>query len=96
MRTAPAHRGLPAWDEGLAAPAIPDHLAIHDNALADAVLDVRQPFGPGRGTLAADALRAMRGAGCVPTSIEFVETSPVLRDKQLEAVPGATLCPVFS
>ncbi|WP_243123343.1 N-acetyl-alpha-D-glucosaminyl L-malate synthase BshA [Thermaerobacter sp. FW80] len=53
MRTAPAHRGLPAWDEGLAAPAIPDHLAIHDNALADAVLDVRQPFGPGRGTSAA-------------------------------------------
>jgi SAM-dependent MidA family methyltransferase len=32
-------------------------------------------LGPGRGTLAADALRAMRGAGLVPP-VHLVETSP--------------------
>jgi SAM-dependent MidA family methyltransferase len=45
-------------------------------------------LGPGRGTLAADALRAMRAAGLVPP-VHFVETSPVLRRAQAERVPGA-------
>ena len=35
-------------------------------------------LGPGRGTLAADALRAMAGAGLEP-AVELVESSPVLR-----------------
>ncbi len=46
-------------------------------------------LGPGRGTLAADALRAMAKAGLVP-AVHFVETSPVLRAAQAERVPGAT------
>ena len=46
-------------------------------------------LGPGRGTLAADALRAMGKAGLVP-SVHFVETSPVLRAAQGQRVPGAT------
>ncbi len=45
-------------------------------------------LGPGRGTLAADALRAMAKAGLDPP-VHFVETSPVLRTKQREAVPAA-------
>ena len=45
-------------------------------------------LGPGRGTLAADALRAMRGAGLDP-EVHFVETSPVLRAAQAARVPGA-------
>jgi NADH dehydrogenase [ubiquinone] 1 alpha subcomplex assembly factor 7 len=45
-------------------------------------------IGPGRGTLAADALRVMRAAGCEP-AVEFVETSPVLRGAQAAAVPEA-------
>jgi SAM-dependent MidA family methyltransferase len=45
-------------------------------------------LGPGRGTLAADALRAMRAAGLEPP-VELVETSPVLRKAQAERVPGA-------
>jgi SAM-dependent MidA family methyltransferase len=45
-------------------------------------------LGPGRGTLAADALRAMRAAGLTP-EVHFVETSPVLRAAQAERVPGA-------
>ena len=45
-------------------------------------------LGPGRGTLAADALRVMRGAGFAG-AVHFVETSPVLRTAQAEAVPGA-------
>jgi SAM-dependent MidA family methyltransferase len=45
-------------------------------------------LGPGRGTLAADALRAMRAAGLVP-EVHFVETSPALRAAQAERVPGA-------
>src|SRR4051812_34952478 len=40
-------------------------------------------LGPGRGTLAEDALRAMRGAGLAPP-VELVETSPVLRAAQAE------------
>ncbi|MEA3046587.1 MAG: dehydrogenase [ubiquinone] 1 alpha subcomplex assembly factor 7 [Sphingomonadales bacterium] len=42
-------------------------------------------LGPGRGTLAEDALRAMRGAGLAPP-VELVETSPVLRLAQAERV----------
>jgi SAM-dependent MidA family methyltransferase len=45
-------------------------------------------LGPGRGTLAADALRAMRAAGLDPT-LELVETSPVLRDAQAQRLAGA-------
>ena len=46
-------------------------------------------LGPGRGTLAADALRVMRSAGLDP-AVHFVETSPVLREAQAAAVPGAS------
>ncbi|PTQ13579.1 methyltransferase [Sphingomonas oleivorans] len=45
-------------------------------------------LGPGRGTLAADALRAMRRIGLAPL-VHFVETSPVLRAAQAERVPDA-------
>jgi NADH dehydrogenase [ubiquinone] 1 alpha subcomplex assembly factor 7 len=45
-------------------------------------------LGPGRGTLATDALRVMRSAG-FSGGIHFVETSPVLRDLQQQAVPDA-------
>ncbi|HEX9954957.1 MAG TPA: SAM-dependent methyltransferase [Allosphingosinicella sp.] len=45
-------------------------------------------LGPGRGTLAADALRAMRAAGLTP-QVHFVETSPILRKAQAERVPQA-------
>ena len=45
-------------------------------------------LGPGRGTLAADALRAMARFDFVP-EVHFVETSSVLRGKQAEAVPQA-------
>ena len=38
-------------------------------------------LGPGRGTLASDALRVMRGAGLNP-SVHLVETSPTLREAQ--------------
>ncbi|MFD1612452.1 class I SAM-dependent methyltransferase [Sphingomonas tabacisoli] len=46
-------------------------------------------LGPGRGTLAADALRAMKSAGLTPP-VHFVETSPTLRERQRERVAGAT------
>jgi SAM-dependent MidA family methyltransferase len=45
-------------------------------------------LGPGRGTLAADALRAMRPAGLDP-AVHLVETSPVLREAQAKTVPEA-------
>jgi NADH dehydrogenase [ubiquinone] 1 alpha subcomplex assembly factor 7 len=45
-------------------------------------------LGPGRGTLAADALRAMARAGLSP-QVHFIETSPILRRAQAERVPGA-------
>ena len=45
-------------------------------------------LGPGRGTLAADALRAMAVLGRTP-EVHFVETSPVLRKLQKERVPHA-------
>ncbi len=45
-------------------------------------------LGPGRGTLAADALRAMKAAMLAPP-VHFVETSPLLRDAQAERLPAA-------
>jgi SAM-dependent MidA family methyltransferase len=45
-------------------------------------------LGPGRGTLAADALRVMRSAGLDPP-VHLVETSPLLREAQSKTVPGA-------
>jgi SAM-dependent MidA family methyltransferase len=45
-------------------------------------------LGPGRGTLAADALKVLRGAG-FSGGVHLVETSPVLRDIQSQAVPDA-------
>jgi NADH dehydrogenase [ubiquinone] 1 alpha subcomplex assembly factor 7 len=45
-------------------------------------------LGPGRGTLAKDALRAMAKAGLEPP-VHFVETSPALRAAQAQAVPHA-------
>ncbi len=45
-------------------------------------------LGPGRGTLAVDALRAMATVGFVP-EVHLVETSPVLREKQAERLPHA-------
>jgi SAM-dependent MidA family methyltransferase len=45
-------------------------------------------LGPGRGTLSADALRAMSRAGFAPM-VHMVETSPVLRAAQARIVPGA-------
>jgi len=46
-------------------------------------------LGPGRGTLATDALRAMQQARLAPT-VHFVETSVTLRERQREAVPHAS------
>ncbi|HEY5721043.1 MAG TPA: SAM-dependent methyltransferase [Allosphingosinicella sp.] len=45
-------------------------------------------LGPGRGTLGADALRAMAAAGLRPP-VHLVETSPVLREAQARKLPGA-------
>jgi SAM-dependent MidA family methyltransferase len=45
-------------------------------------------LGPGRGTLAADALRAMARAGLEPP-VHFIETSPRLREEQAKRVPYA-------
>lgn len=63
--------------------------------LADLWMRAGQPrdiayveLGPGRGTLAADALRALASAGCRP-AVHLVETSPVLRRAQARAVPQA-------
>ena len=46
-------------------------------------------LGPGRGTLADDALRSMAGAGLHP-QVHLVEGSPALRAIQAAALPGAT------
>ncbi len=46
-------------------------------------------LGPGRGTLAADALRTMARFGCTPLGVDLVETSPTLRAAQLTRVPTA-------
>lgn len=45
-------------------------------------------LGPGRGTLASDALRVLR-AGGFEGQVHLVETSPVLRETQRHALPGA-------
>ncbi|MEO6255844.1 MAG: SAM-dependent methyltransferase [Sphingomicrobium sp.] len=45
-------------------------------------------LGPGRGTLAADALKVLRQAGFAGT-VHLVETSPELRAKQAGLVPDA-------
>jgi NADH dehydrogenase [ubiquinone] 1 alpha subcomplex assembly factor 7 len=49
-------------------------------------------LGPGRGTLARDALRAMKRYGLEP-EVHFVETSVALKELQLEAVPRARFYP---
>ena len=53
-------------------------------------LAVYAELGAGRGTLARDALRLLRAAG-FRGEVHFVETSPVLRDAQIGAVPEAQL-----
>ncbi len=45
-------------------------------------------LGPGRGTLAADALRVIQSAGLEP-EVHFVETSPILRQAQRRSHPNA-------
>ncbi len=45
-------------------------------------------LGPGRGTLAQDALRVAKRYGLEP-SVHFVETSTALKDVQLASIPGA-------
>jgi SAM-dependent MidA family methyltransferase len=45
-------------------------------------------LGPGRGTLASDALRVLRAAG-FRGDVHLVETSPVLREAQAQAVADA-------
>jgi SAM-dependent MidA family methyltransferase len=45
-------------------------------------------LGPGRGSLAADALRVLRAAGFTG-AVHLVETSPVLRAEQAQRVPEA-------
>lgn len=52
---------------------------------ADAVL---VELGPGRGTLADDMLRAMKVVGWQP-ELHFIETSPLLREKQAHLHPHA-------
>ncbi len=46
-------------------------------------------LGPGRGTLAVDALRVMARFGCTPLGVQLVETSPMLRNAQRARLPGA-------
>lgn len=44
-------------------------------------------LGPGRGTLASDALRLLRASG-FDGGVHFVENSPLLKDAQQRSVPG--------
>jgi NADH dehydrogenase [ubiquinone] 1 alpha subcomplex assembly factor 7 len=46
-------------------------------------------LGPGRGTLASDALRTMARLGYTPAGIDLVETSPTLRAAQHARLPAA-------
>lgn len=46
-------------------------------------------LGPGRGTLAADALRVMARFQCIPHAVHLVETSPVLAAAQSARIPDA-------
>ena len=46
-------------------------------------------LGPGRGTLARDALRAMASAGLEP-GVALVETSPALRERQARLLPAGS------
>ncbi|PHR20604.1 MAG: methyltransferase [Sphingopyxis sp.] len=46
-------------------------------------------LGPGRGTLARDALRSMRKFGCTP-AVHFVENSPILKSRQKQLHPDAS------
>ncbi|WP_184098712.1 class I SAM-dependent methyltransferase [Sphingopyxis panaciterrulae] len=46
-------------------------------------------LGPGRGTLALDALRAMARFGAMPQGIHLIETSPALRAAQAARIPAA-------
>ena len=46
-------------------------------------------LGPGRGTLASDALRAMASASLHPR-VHFVETSPSLRERQRALIPNVS------
>ncbi len=48
-------------------------------------------LGPGRGTLAVDALRAMSRIGLTPP-VHLVETSPTLRAEQAKRLPDAEWC----
>ena len=64
-------------------------------ALADAWTRAGKPseaiyaeLGPGRGTLAADALRVLRAAG-FSGGVHLVESSPILREMQQASVPDA-------
>ena len=64
-------------------------------ALADVWVRAGRPtgaryveLGPGRGTLAADALRAMRAAGLDP-EVHFIEISPILQGAQAARIPNA-------
>ncbi|HFQ14932.1 MAG TPA: class I SAM-dependent methyltransferase [Rhodobacteraceae bacterium] len=55
-------------------------------------------LGPGRGTLMRDALRAIKRAApaCMAAlDVHLVETSPVLRQKQAEALKGSGLAPAW-
>lgn len=65
-------------------------------SLADAWVRAGKPpeavyveLGPGRGTLAVDALRVLRSAG-FSGKAHFVETSPTLREMQKSALPNAS------
>ncbi len=63
--------------------------------IADLWLRAGQPafryveLGPGRGTLAVDALRAMARFGAAPQGVHLVEMSPALRAAQAARLPGA-------
>ena len=64
-------------------------------ALADCWVKTGSPgtaiyaeLGPGRGTLAVDALRVLRSAG-FDGDVHLVETSPVLRQSQANVLPDA-------